>query len=62
MPVKSAYPCRLVSDELGREKHIDGGLERRMYAEIDEEKKDYGSSDRVLRPRDEGGRVVGKGK
>ena len=53
----------LVSDELGRETHVDGGLERTMYAEIDEKKKkDYRSSDTVLRPRDEGGKVVGKGK
>ena len=53
----------MVSDELGREKHVDGGMGMGMYAElVGKEKKDYGDSDRVLRPRDEGGKVVGKGK
>ena len=55
--------ARRVSDELGREKHVDGGMARVMYTEIvAKKKKDYGSSDRMLRPREEEGKVVEKGK
>ena len=55
--------ARKVSDELGREKHVDGGMARVMYADImEKKKKDYGSSDMVLRPRDGEGKVIGKEK
>ena len=61
MPIPGA---RRVNDELGREKHVDGGMRMGMYADImdKKEKKGYGGSDRVLRPRGEGGKVVGSGK
>lgn len=61
MPIPGA---RRVSDKLGRESHVDGGTGMGMYTDIEEkkEKKDYGSSDRVLRPRGEGGKVVESGK
>ena len=63
MPIPGA---RKVNDSLGRENHVDSGNVK--YAEIEkkkkekEKKKDYGTSDRVLRPRGEGNKVVKEGK
>ena len=55
--------ARRVKDNLGRENHVDSGNVK--YVEIekkDKEKKNYGTSDRVLRPRGEGNKVIKEGK
>ena len=51
--------ARRVSDSLGRENHVDRGNVKYVESEKKEkEKKDYGASDRVLRPRGEGNKVI----
>ena len=60
MPIPGA---RKVDDSLGREKHVDYGNMKYLVREKKEkEKKDYWTSDRVLRPRGDGNKVVKEGK
>ena len=57
------HGARRVKDSLGRENHVDSGNVK--YAETEKkekEKKDYGTSDTMLRPRGDGNKVINGGK